>query len=200
MSKSKGNFYTLRDLLDKGATAAAVRLELIKTHYRSNANFTMQGLKDSQRQIDRWRRLKDWLTAHREVASPENGPLQIAREQFVNALCDDLNVSGAIGALNEAVNVYALDAEPEPKGASTLQSELDALLEMDSVLGVLDLVAKGGSGDINVEEVDALIEARLTARQEKEWNRADEIRDELLKMGVAIKDGPTGTTWSRIVQ
>lgn len=200
MSKSKGNFYTLRDLLDKGATAAAVRLELIKTHYRSNANFTMQGLKDSQRQIDRWRRLKDWLTAHREVASPENGPLQIAREQFVNALCDDLNVSGAIGALNEAVNVYALDAEPEHKGTSTLQSELDALLEMDSVLGVLDLIAKGGSGDINVEEVDALIEARLTARQEKEWNRADEIRDELLKMGVAIKDGPTGTTWSRIVQ
>ena len=99
MSKSKGNFYTLRDLLDKGATAAAVRLELIKTHYRSNANFTMQGLKDSQRQIDRWRRLKDWLTTHREVASPENGPLQIAREQFVNALCDDLNISGAIGAL-----------------------------------------------------------------------------------------------------
>ena len=200
MSKSKGNFYTLRDLLDKGATAAAVRLELIKTHYRSNANFTMQGLKDSQRQIDRWRRLKDWLTTHREFASPENGPLQIAREQFVNALCDDLNISGAIGVLNEAVNLYALDAEPESKGASALQSELDALLAMDSVLGVLDLVAQGGSGDINVEEVDALIAARLTARKEKEWNRADELRDELLNMGVAIKDGPTGTTWSRIVQ
>ena len=107
---------------------------------------------------------------------------------------------GQLELLNEAVNLYALDAEPESKGASALQSELDALLEMDSVLGVLDLVAQGGSGDINVEEVDALIAARLTARQEKEWNRADELRDELLNMGVAIKDGPTGTTWSRIVQ
>ncbi|MFT5205472.1 MAG: cysteinyl-tRNA synthetase, partial [Phycisphaerales bacterium] len=64
MSKSKGNFYTLRDLVSKGASPAAIRLELIRTHYRSNANFTMQGLKDSQRQIDRWNRLADWLCTH----------------------------------------------------------------------------------------------------------------------------------------
>ena len=64
MSKSKGNFYTLRDLVSKGATPAAIRLELIRTHYRSNENFTLQGLKDSQRQIDRWRRLAAWLCLH----------------------------------------------------------------------------------------------------------------------------------------
>lgn len=200
MSKSKGNFYTLRDLLDKGATAAAVRLELIKTHYRSNANFTLQGLKDSQRQIDRWRRLKDWLTTHKNGASPENGPLQKAKAQFVEALCDDLNVSGAIGALNEAVNAYAINTAPETQGDSTLQRELDALIEMDSVLGVLGLETAAGSGDINIQEVEALIEARLTAREENEWGRADEIRDQLCKMGIAIKDSPSGTTWSRIVQ
>jgi len=200
MSKSKGNFYTLRDLFDKGATAAAVRLELIKTHYRSNANFTMQGLKDSQRQIDRWRRLKDWLTKHKDVVAHLHGPLVIAKEQFLGALCDDLNVAGAIGALNEAVNAYAIDAVPEGSGSSTLDLELKALLEMDQVLGVFDLDTLGGSGDLDVSKVDALIEARLTARDEKEWARADEIRDELLEMGVAIKDGPEGTTWSRIVQ
>jgi cysteinyl-tRNA synthetase len=71
---------------------------------------------------------------------------------------------------------------------------------MDQVLGVFDLDTLGGSGDLDVSKVDALIEARLTARDEKEWARADEIRDELLEMGVAIKDGPEGTTWSRIVQ
>ena len=71
---------------------------------------------------------------------------------------------------------------------------------MDQVLSVLDLETEGGSGDLDVSKVDALIEARLTARDEKEWGRADEIRDKLLKMGVAIKDGPQGTTWSKIVQ
>lgn len=200
MSKSKGNFYTLRDLLDKGATAAAVRLELVKTHYRSNANFTLQGLKDSQRQIDRWRRLKEWLTEHRIAASPPQGPLQLAGEQFLTAMCDDLNVAGAIGALNEAVGAYVTDAPPSFDGTSTLQVELDAMLAMDSVLGVLDLEETAGVGDIDTLAVDTLIEARLTARNNKEWVRADEIRQELIDMGVAIKDGPSGTTWSRIVQ
>ena len=200
MSKSKGNFYTLRDLLDKGATAAAVRLELIKTHYRSNANFTMQGLKDSQRQIDRWRRLKDWLTEHKDVAANSKGPLAIAKEQFLTALCDDLNVAGAIGVLNEAVNAYTIDTDPEANGSSTLQEELSALLDMDQVLGVFDLETKASLVDLDVPKIDSLIEARLAARDEKKWGRADEIRDELLGMGVAIKDDPEGTTWSKIVQ
>ena len=200
MSKSKGNFYTLRDLLDKGAAAAAVRLELIKTHYRSNANFTMQGLKDSQRQIDRWRRLKDWLTEHKDVAANSKGPLAIAKEQFLTALCDDLNVAGAIGVLNEAVNAYTIDTDPEANGSSTLQEELSALLDMDQVLGVFDLETKASLGDLDVPKIDSLIEARLAARDEKKWGRADEIRDELLGMGVAIKDDPEGTTWSKIVQ
>ena len=200
MSKSKGNFYTLRDLIDKGATPAAIRLELIKTHYRSNANFTMQGLKDSQRQIDRWRRLKDWLERYKETAAQENGPLQIARNQFVEALCDDINVAGAIGVLNEAVSAYAIDAPPCGDGGYTLQHELDALYEMDQVLGVFDLETVASSGNLDVVKIDKLIEARLTARAEKEWVRADEIRDELIEMGVAIKDGSEGTTWSKIVQ
>ena len=200
MSKSKGNFYTLRDLIGKGATPAAIRLELIKTHYRSNANFTMQGLKDSQRQIDRWRRLKDWLERYKETAAPENGPLQIARDQFIGALCDDLNVAGAIGFLNEAVNAYAIDAPPSEDGNCTLQHELDAFYRMDQVLGVFDLETVASSGNLDVVKIDKLIEARLTARAEKEWVRADEIRDELIEMGVAIKDGSKGTTWSKIVQ
>ncbi|MDP7008221.1 MAG: cysteine--tRNA ligase [Phycisphaerales bacterium] len=200
MSKSKGNFYTLRDLVEKGASAAAVRLELIKTHYRSNANFTLQGLKDSQRQIDRWRRLKDWLVQHQSVASHQNGPLALAKEQFLTSLCDDMNVAGAIGALNEAVNKYNVDAPPSTGGESTLVAELESLLAMDSVLGVLDLDAKSDSGTLDIKKIDSLIEARLVARHDKEWARADEIRDELLGMGIAIKDGPSGTTWTRIVQ
>ena len=71
---------------------------------------------------------------------------------------------------------------------------------MDQVLGVFDLETVASSGNLDVVKIDKLIEARLTARAEKEWVRADEIRDELIEMGVAIKDGSKGTTWSKIVQ
>mgnify|MGYP001247967188 CR=1 FL=1 len=200
MSKSKGNFYTLRDLVGKGATAAAIRLELIKTHYRSNSNFTLQGLKDSQRQIDRWRRLADWLCEH-GCSKIDETPLQQAKDKFLSAMCDDLNVAGAIGCLSEAVSQYSVDSKPsEGKGESTLADELEALQIMDSVLGVIELESCVCTESIDVTKIDSLIEARLDARTNKDWSRADEIRDELLKLGIAIKDGPEGTTWTRVVQ
>lgn len=208
MSKSRGNFYTLRDLLKKGLSPAAIRLELIKTHYRSNANFTFQGLKDAQRQVDRWRRLADWLKEHSAVVVDGEGPLQIAADLFIAAMCDDLNVAGALGVLNEAVGQY--DTTPEsatPKSiettegtSTTLAEELAALRSMDAILGVLDLEEAISTGDVDVPKVESLIQDRLTARTNKEWSRADEIRDELISMGIAIKDGPDGTSWSRLVQ
>ena len=85
MSKSKGNFYTLSDLMAKGASPAAIRLELTKTHYRSNANFTFQGLKDAQRQIDRWSRLEEALE-NGSVPAEGEAPLAAALEEFKRAL------------------------------------------------------------------------------------------------------------------
>jgi cysteinyl-tRNA synthetase len=200
MSKSKGNFYTLRDLVEKGATPAAIRLELIKTHYRSNANFTMQGLKDSQRQIDRWRRLADWLCEH-GCTTIDTTPLQQAKDKFLSAMCDDLNVAGAIGCLSEAVSQYVVDSPPEEKdGPNTLSDEFEALQVIDSILGVIDLESCACTDNLDVTAIDTLIEERLTARSNKDWSRADEIRDELLKLGIAIKDGAEGTTWTRVVQ
>lgn len=200
MSKSKGNFYTLRDLVSKGASPAAIRLELIHTHYRSNANFTMQGLKDSQRQIDRWKRLADWLSTHGCVHVTKR-PLQRAKEKFLTAMCDDLNVAGAIGFLSEAVSSYAVDIDPvDDGGDSTLADELEALQVIDSILGVIELESCACTEDIDVDKIDSLIEARLDARSSKDWGRADEIRKELTCMGIEIKDGADGTTWTRIVQ
>ena len=201
MSKSKGNFYTLRDLVAKGAKPAAIRLELIRTHYRSNANFTFQGLKDSQRQIDRWRRLASWLCEHSETKT-NSTPLQDAKEQFLGSMCDDLNIAGAIGILSEAVSQYSTDIDPQPVdgGQSAFGDELEALYEMDSILGVMTLDAVVSNENLDVSKIDSLIEARLNARSSKDWARADEIRDELLSMGVEIKDGSDGTTWTRVVQ
>ncbi|MBC8201764.1 MAG: cysteine--tRNA ligase [Planctomycetes bacterium] len=201
MSKSKGNFYTLRDLLEKGATPAAIRLELIRTNYSSNANFTLQGLKDSQRQVDRWRRLATWLCENSETKIDDDGPLQGARDKFIAAMCDDLNVSGAIGFLSEAASAYAVDKKPnEGCGCATLHDEFLALQEIDSILGVLELQDEACTDNIDVAKIDCLISSRLEARENKDWALADKIRDTLLELGVAIKDSSEGTTWTRVVK
>ncbi|TVQ53666.1 MAG: cysteine--tRNA ligase, partial [Phycisphaerales bacterium] len=205
MSKSKGNFFTVRDLLAKGASPAAIRLELIRTHYRTNANFTFQGLQNTQRQIDRWAKLRDWLETNREKNLPESGPgpLEQGLEAFKHALCSDVNVAGAIGALNEAAGKHnpAQDA-PTGSGDRRYADELTALDRMNSVLGVLDLDRSAASTDDDPERetIETKIAERAAARKNKDFARSDEIRDELLAMGIAIKDGPEGTTWSRLVK
>ena len=197
MSKSKGNFFTVRDILAKGVSPAALRLELVRTHYRQNANFTMQGLRDCQRQVDRWCRLADRLRAGEPRPEVDAGPLERAVEPFMDALADDLNVQGAIGVLSEAVGAHSAD----PDLAADPARELQALVRMDSVLGVLERNEVTGDEDEELAvTVEALIAARFQARAEKNWAEADRIRDEIAALGVMIKDGAEGTTWSRIVE
>ena len=200
MSKSKGNFFTVRDLLARGASPAAIRLEIIKTHYRSNANFTFQGLQDSQRMIDRWGRLETLLRQAKAQASSKDGPLATAFPAFRSALCADVNVAGAIGALNEAVGQYKFD-QPLP-GNLNVRAELEALQQMNSVLGVLDLQREGAASmaDVDVAMIESKIAERNAARKSKDFKRADEVRNQLLSMGIEIKDSAQGTTWTRLVQ
>jgi cysteinyl-tRNA synthetase len=201
MSKSKGNFFTARDLFAKGVTPAALRLELVRTHYRSNANFTMQGLQDCQRMVDRWSRMQAQLigSAKQSGAADEHlnpGPLERALGQFTEALCDDLNVSRAIAALNEAVA-----APLEAHTSACPHRELASLLAMDSVLGVLgrNTPVAGAAPAQSTEfisAVESLIAQRAAARAAKDWPESDRVRAELTKLGVAVKDGPQGATWS----
>jgi cysteinyl-tRNA synthetase len=181
MSKSKGNFFTARDLFAQGYEPAAVRLEIIKTHYRSNANFTIQGLKDSQRVVERWRRFTESATS--AGSSPEGGR---AREEFSAAMNDDLNVAGAIAAVNTLVG----------KGMPAA-SDVALLRTFDAVLGLLErerpeatrseigVFAPGIAPD---PAVISLLEARRAARAAKDFKRSDEIRDQIAAMGYAIKD------------
>lgn len=199
MSKSAGTFFTIRDLIERGASPAAIRLELIKTHYRVNSNFTLQGIRDAQRQVDRWAAARDWLEDHAaETGSP--GPLAECLPAFVDALSADLNVAGAIGILNTALGALPVGdgAGPDCDAAG----ELEALRRMDSVLGVLDLerAVVADAGDVDETVIAERIEARNRARDDKDWAEADRIRDQLLEEGIAIKDGPEGTTWSKVIQ
>ena len=85
-------------------------------------------------------------------------------------------------------------------GQARLREELEALQTIDSILGVINLESCACTESLDMATIDALIEDRLSARDNKDWSRADEIREELLALGVSIKDGSDGTTWTRIVQ
>ena len=202
MSKSQGNFFTVRDILEKGATPAALRLELIRTHYRQNANFTLQGLKDCGRMVDRWCRLNDQLSSGLVVSSEGPGHLEQALPKFISALCDDLNVARAIGILNEAASDARADEKNGVIDQGRSKSELEALRRMDHVLGVLERneAPSTDSDDSISAVVEERIAARIQAKADKDWASADAIRDELSSMGIEIKDGPEGTSWSRVVE
>jgi len=182
MSKSKGNFFTARDLFAKGHEPAAVRLELIKTHYRANANFTEQGLKDSARMVERWRK----IAASGDASSAAGETPSAFLAEFAAALHDDLNIAGAIGALNAWTN--SID--------DPTRADAEALRLVDQVLGVLSLERTASTQtDIGVfvgvdpsAEVEALLAERRDAKKAKDFARADAIRDQLAGQGLAIKD------------
>ncbi|MDP1662129.1 MAG: cysteine--tRNA ligase [Phycisphaerales bacterium] len=196
MSKSKGNFFTARDLFAKGIEPGALRLELIRTHYRSNANFTMQGLEDSKRMLDRWRKVAAAAGAeqkHPHLASQSPGhPLPAELKEgvlgdFAAAMHNDLNVAEAIGVVNAWINT--LGAPSAADGA--------AMGLIDGVLGVLSLaraestatgLAVYAPGVTPSEAVEAKLAERKAARAAKDFAASDRLRDELAAMGYAIKD------------
>lgn len=188
MSKSKGTMYTLRDLTDKGIDPAAVRLELIKTHYRANADFSMQGLKDSAKQIERWRKFK---AAALNGAQGETK--KEVQEQVASALSDDLNIAGALGAINTWIK-----NTPNPNKA-----DAETLDTFDQILGVLSLkqpeaaqsesgIALYQPGVTPSEEIEALLQQRADAKKAKDFATADAIRDQLSAMNLSIMDKPGG--------
>ncbi len=189
MSKSKGNFFTARQLYSpapdgKGIEPAAIRLELIRTHYRSNANFTEQGLRDSARMVERWRRFRDAALAGR--GEGDAGARRACRDAFAAALQEDLNIAGALGELNGWIG--RVEA-PVPADAALLR-------EIDAVLGVLELEPPSSAQtDIGVfigceadPAVLAKLNERVAAKKAKDFARSDAIRAELAGMGYQIKD------------
>jgi len=181
MSKSKGNFFTLRDLLAKGADPAVIRFELLKGHYRSNINFTFKGLEDSASAV---RKLRD--TAARFVQQsptvPDVGREHPALADFTAALADDLNIAGALGVLFKW-----LGEEHKNPGES-----LAALRRMDAVLNVLaPTEATSSSSNSEAETKARAIDA---ARAAKDFTAADRIRKELIDAGYEVTTTKAGTT------
>ena len=192
MSKSAGNFFTLRDLLDKGFTGREVRYLLLTAHYRETFNFTLDGLQGARTSLAR---LDECLGKLREIAGQQtaeatNSPLV---QQFTETLDDDLNISGAWGVVFEWVretNRRIAENSLKPADAA---AALAAWEKIDAVLGV------GAKTETEVPpEIQALADARTAAKKARDFKRADAIRDELKSKGWAIEDTPKGPKLKKI--
>ena len=188
MSKSLGNFTTVRAALAR-APGEALRLSLIRAHYRSVLNFSDEALAESRRELDRFYRAL-------ERSAPGGGGRASAVEapaELVEALSDDLNTPEAIAVLHRLAD-RALAGDGEAGRA---------LAASGAMLGMLgdtpDAWFRGGlaAGDLADAAIRARIDARLAARRNRNWTEADAIRDRLAADGILLEDGPDGTSWRR---
>ena len=204
MSKSEGNYFTVAEILDRGYRPAAVRRLLLSAHYRTELNFTLAGLQDAARSVDRLLEFRRRLrSAQRADAAESEGRLsELARSamaRFEEAMDDDLSIAQAWGALFTLVRDVnaALDATGEGVSEAEAESVLEAVASLDSVLGVLELADREEEGV--PEEKRAWIRERLAerdvARRERDYERADAIRAELADAGIEVEDTAQGSRW-----
>lgn len=192
MSKSLGNFFTIREVLEK-FDAEVVRFFILRAHYRSQLNYSDAHLEDAKGALTRlYTALKPFSVAELTAEIDWQQPYA---QRFQAAMNDDFNTVEAMAVL------FELAGEVNRTGSAALASVLRALA---GVLGLLQreplAFLQGGqeAGDWDAERVEAAIVARREARVAKNWAESDRIRDELLAAGILLEDGPQGTTWRRV--
>ena len=203
MSKSLGNFYTLEDLIRKGAEPRAVRYLMLSVHYRDKLNFTFESLEAAAAALRRVDDMRFRLVHASETESGESHLEQASERMlagFGAALGQDLNVSEALAAVFGLVREVNTAIDQAQIVAGDRQKVLVALGRADEVLGVLDPVAwRSAEGEVGLsdEAIDQLVKQRDAARADRDWARADEIREQLQSEGVVIEDAKEGSRWKR---
>ncbi len=223
MSKSEGNFYTLRDLLLKGYRASAIRMALISVPYRHQFNFTFDGLVDASSAIDRLRTFRERLTAG-SFKPGENPELQAAaakaQADYMAALANDLNTAEARAPIFELIRTANTAIDQGQLLAADKDAILAVLASFDAVFDVLEdndaeptrralewaekagrmadvapeLLARQSLSD---EAVDTLVAERTLAKKQRNFARADQIRNELAEKGIILEDSKDGVRWKR---
>lgn len=188
MSKSLGNFFTLRDLLEKGYDPLAIRWVLIATHYRQPNNFTFDALDGAVHSMQRIRDFRTRLREVRGLGQSLTHKVEECRAAFVRCMDDDLNISGALGAVFDLVRDVNKLLDQDEVGRDGAGAVLQLLDELDTVTGILG----DGPAQEAPQAVLDLVAERQQARRNKDFARSDAIRDQLLAEGWVIEDTADG--------
>ena len=198
MSKSLGNFYTLRDLFGRGFTPESVRYLLASVPYKKGLNFTFDGLDSAKTAIDRLRNFKLRLSTAK-FAAGTNESLENQAMNSVVAFCqamdDDLNTAEALAAVFEYVREANTAMDTGEFRTGNITKTNDLLAYFDQVFDVLK--ASEPASGISEPEIDTLIAERADARKARDFARSDRIRDELLEKGIILEDTKDGVRWKR---
>ncbi|MCX7603734.1 MAG: cysteine--tRNA ligase [Bryobacteraceae bacterium] len=198
MSKSLGNFYTLRDILARGWAPEAIRYLLISAPYRKQLNFTFDGLKAAASAIERLRNFQTRLETERFDPGIDEDQEQRAAKALADyheGLDDDLNTADALGAVFEFIRETNIAMDQGRFRAGNVASAKKLLGDFDLVFDVLrPTLAEGALSD---EEVEALLKERTEAKKARDFARADQIRAMLLEKGIVVEDTRDGVRWKR---
>jgi cysteinyl-tRNA synthetase len=192
MSKSLGNFFTLRDILEKGYDPIAIRYLYLGTHYRQQLNFTLTGLDAAKQSLNRIWDCYDKLLS---VSAPKHNPdvhkrIDQLKKEFTDAMDNDIDTPPALAALFEFVkDVNVMMENLSSEDGKALR---EAFEDVDKVLGILKKKEKPLP-----KELQNLINERERAREAKEWKKADELRDKLREQGIILEDSAQGVRWKR---
>lgn len=201
MSKSKGNFYTLRDLMAKGYDPMAIRFELLSTHYRQQVNFTEDGIRASKEALNRirdfWYKISFGIMEVKKDSSTGklSSLIKSTRKLFIDALSNDLNISEGMGQVFTFIK--QANSIPDQEISTKEYKEADAFLnELDNVLGVFS--QSFISGDVP-PEVKEILESRAKARHDKKFELADSLRNQARTMGYIFEDMREGTRVKKVL-
>ncbi|NGX61604.1 MAG: Cysteine--tRNA ligase [Chlamydiae bacterium] len=192
MSKSLGNFYTLRDLLNKGFSGTEVRYMLLHTHYRTQLNFTFEGMEGARSSLQR---INDFIRRMQEIATPDAPHSEQAREalqraipKFSQALADDLNISVALAALFDLMHEFNSLQDQQALTEGDAAEALYVLQQFNRVIGCFSFETEEPP-PLYLQE---MLEQREEARKQKNWELADQLRHEILASGYLMEDTPHG--------
>ncbi len=198
MSKSKGNFYTLRELLNEGHNPMAIRFYVVSSHYRSPLNFTQEGLRGTH---NSWNRIMDFHQRIKElidsnVGAPKNKELEEVCEsclkQFIQHMDDDLDTPRACAVFFDTIRDANRLLDEHAISSDQAQEVLDLIHKIDSVIGMIK-----EEEVLLDEEIEQLIEERQEARKHRDFAKADSIRDRLAEQGILLEDTRGGVRWKR---
>ena len=201
MSKSLGNFFTVRDVAEKYGYEP-IRLLMISCQYRSPINYSIDAIEQCKASLERMYTCRDNLDFALQNAVDEGGEndgaiiaqIDKRKVEFVDAMEDDLNTADAIGVLFELIRDLNTNVNDKTVSRAVAEYAISAFDELTDVLGLVYNRDKKGSLD---DEIEALIEQRNAARKAKNWAEADRIRDELKAQGIVLEDTAQGVKWHR---